>query len=142
MLFDSNPLKKQLHAIMHLAKADMEKKFAKANIGITPLQFAVLALTKDKPITMNEIAHHLNFKAPSLVPAVDALEKNNLLQRKHDLADRRKIFLIITKKGLGLLKRWPLDQENDALNMAFKKLSPIKQKQLLALLEELTENFN
>lgn len=139
--FDSNPLKKLLHTLITQSRADKEKRFAKAKAGITPLQYGVLAMTKNKPITMNDIAHKFSFKAPSLVPAVDALEKGGLLARKADLVDRRKIQLIITKKGLELLKRIPFDDKNDALNKAFKKLSSDKQKQLLALLQELTSNF-
>lgn len=139
--FESNPLKRHLHTIIQTTKADAEKRFAKAKAGITPLQYGVLAMTKPGPITMNEIAHQFNFKAPSLVPAVDALEQTGLLHRKDDPEDRRKIQLIITRKGMGLLKRLPLDEKKDALNRAFRKLPSAKQKQLLALLKELIENF-
>jgi DNA-binding MarR family transcriptional regulator len=139
--FESNPLKKNLHCIIKLAKSDVDKRFAREKVGITPLQYGVLLMTKSKPITIHEIASHFSFKSPSLVPAVDVLEQNGLLSRKADSVDRRKVQLVITKKGLDLIKRLPLDDKNDALNQAFKKLSAAKQKQLLSLLQELIENF-
>lgn len=138
---EANPIKKALHGIIKLAKADIDKRFIEQNVGITPLQYGVLATTQAKPITIHEIACYFNFKAPSLVPAVDALEKKELLTRKTDAHDRRKIQLVITKKGLSLLKRLPINDSNSALNKAFSALSPAKQKQLLALLQELTDNF-
>ena len=96
--FESTSIKKNLYILIKLAKADADKRFAEHDIGITPLQFGVLAMTKSKPITLNEIAHECNFKAPSLVPVIDALEDERLLERKNDADDRRKTQLVITKK--------------------------------------------
>ena len=76
-----------------------------------------------------------------MVPAVDALEKAGLLHRQSDTKDRRKTLLVITSKGLELLKKIPFDDKKDALNTSFNKLTRAKQKQLLSLLQELTINF-
>ncbi len=141
MQFEDNPLKKLLYNLIKLSKADLDRRFTRAKIGITPLQYGVLAMTKSNPLTINDIARRFNFKAPSLVPAVDVLETGGLLKRGADRLDRRKIQLIITNKGRQLLKTIPFDDKNDALNKAFKKLGPVKQTRLLSLLRELNNNF-
>lgn len=138
---DSNPLKKLLYALLKMSKADLAGRFAKAKISITPLQYGVLAVIKSEPITINDLAKKFDFKPPSLVPVANALEKAGLLKREPNRRDRRKIQLIITKKGLNLFKKFPFDDKNDALNTAFMKLKLAKQKQLLDLLQELTDNF-
>jgi MarR family transcriptional regulator, organic hydroperoxide resistance regulator len=141
-IFDQNPLKKQLHTLLKLTKADMEKRFSKAKVGITPLQFGVLHLLQNEPLTMNEVARQFNFSPPTLVPVIETLGNEKLLERIPDQKDKRKIKLQISKKGTTLLKRIPIDDQKDALTVAFKKLTTLKQKQLLKLLTELTENFH
>jgi DNA-binding MarR family transcriptional regulator len=139
---ESNPLKKTLYTLIKLSKADIDRRFAQAKIGITPLQYGVLSVIRDKPVTLNDIARQFNFKAPSLLPSVDILQKKGFLERKNDSADRRKTPLAITQKGKELLNSFSIDDKDDALNTAYRKLSKIKQIQLLNLLKELTANFS
>lgn len=137
-----NPLKQQLTALIKLAKADMAHRFAEAHVDLTPLQYAVLLKLKDQSTTINELAKRFDVKAPSLVPVIDALEKDGLADRTADAQDRRKIQLSATKKGLELIKKIPIDDKHDILNSAFDKLDSVKQKQLLSLLKELTTNIS
>ena len=139
--FNFSPIKKTFHSILKLSKADMQKRFAESAIGITPLQYSVLMMIKYKPTTINDIARHFDFKAPSLVPVVDALETDGFIERNSDETDRRKTMLVIKTKGLDLLKKFPMNDKKDALDIAFAGLSKNKQKDLLSLLEELLSNF-
>jgi DNA-binding MarR family transcriptional regulator len=139
--FNFSPIKKTFHSILKLSKADMQKRFTESKIGITPLQYSVLMMIKCKPTTINDIARHFDFKAPSLVPVVDALEADGFIERNSDETDRRKTTLVIKTKGLDLLKKFPVNDKKDALDTAFLKLSKNKQKDLLSLLEELLGNF-
>jgi MarR family multiple antibiotic resistance transcriptional regulator len=140
--FNFSPIKKTFHSILKLSKADMQKRFAEAKVGITPLQYSVLSMVRCKPITINNIAKHFDFKAPSLVPVADALEADGFIERILDEDDRRKTMLVIKIKGLDLLKKFPRNDKKDALDVAFVKLSKNKQKELLSLLEELLSNFS
>ena len=139
--FNFSPIKKTFHSILRLSKADMQKRFAEAEIGITPLQYSVLSMIGCKTITINDIARHFDFKAPSLVPVVDTLEADGFIERISDEDDRRKTMLVIKTKGLDLLKKFPRNDKKDALDVAFVKLSKDRQKDLLGLLEELLSNF-
>ena len=120
----------------------MDKRFNKAKITIPQLQYWVLAIAQQKPITVNEIAREFGIKPPSLTPVVEALSKAGYLERKNDATDRRKIQLHISKKGRQMIKKLPVDGKKDAMNAAFGKLTPAKQKQLLDLLQELISNFS
>lgn len=137
-----NPLQKRLHTLLKLSKKDIEKRFSQANIEVTPLQYWALAMTKAQPITLNDIARELNLKPPSLIPVIDLLEKDGYLERMNHPVDRRKIQLIITEKGLNLVKKLPLNDKNSALNNAFGKMTASRQKKLLELLQELTDHFH
>ena len=139
--FNLSPIKKTFYFIIKLSKADMQKRFVESAIGITPLQYSVLMTIKCKPTTINDIARYFDFKAPSLVPVVDALEADGFIERNPDKTDRRKTMLVIKTKGLDLLKKFPMNDKKDALDIAFASLSKNKQKDLLNLLEELLSNF-
>ena len=119
----------------------MQKRLADARIGITPLQYSVLKKVKREPVTINTIAKQFGFKPPSLVPVADALEERGLIERKPDANDRRKTLLVIKKKGSDLLEKIPHSGKKHTLDVAFEKLSPKKQKDLLNILEELLNNF-
>ncbi|SRR5579885_1667363 len=69
--------------------------------GITVSQSRVigaLALTKDG-MTQREIADRLGIEGPTLVPIIDRMEKQGLIQRKPDPADRRNNLIFMTKKS-------------------------------------------
>jgi len=139
--FDFSPIRKAVHCIVKLSRTDMQKRLADARIDITPLQCSVLRMVKCRPVTINDMARHFGFRSPSLVPVVDALEAQSLIERKPDAEDRRKTMLVIRQKGADLLKQIPPSDKKDALDTAFEKLSRQKQKELLELLEELLNNF-
>ncbi len=140
--YGQNPLKNYLHTLIRQAKSDLEKRFARAKIGITPFQYGVLLQLKSAPITLNELGRQMNLRPPSLIHPVDDLQNAKFLTRHQDTKDRRKIYLRISKKGLQLLKEIPLDDRKDSLNLAFNKLQEQKRKELLRLLKELTQNLS
>jgi DNA-binding MarR family transcriptional regulator len=136
-----NSLKNLLYTLVRQAKADIEARFAAARVGVTPLQYGVLCAARNGKVTLNEMARTFVMRPPSLVPAVNFLERGGLIRRTGDARDRRKTILTITKKGLQLIKSVQLDDGKEGLSVAFKKLSAPKQKQLLILLQDLTANF-
>lgn len=135
------PLKSLVYKLFKQSRADMEKRFAQARVGITPLQYAVLCIVNTASITINELARKLMLQPPSLVPVIDSLEESKFLERKNDPNDRRKIQLVMTKKGQKLIKNIPFDDKDDTLNRAFSMMPVEKQTQLLTLLQELANNI-
>jgi len=139
---DSEKFKTLLFGLVKRAKADMERQFARAGILVTPFEFSVLAKLKHKPATLAEIAKVLGLKSPSVLPAVDSLERKLFLKRQADPKDRRKIRLTMTAKGEALFKSILKGHPDDILNRSFNSLPKRKRSELLSLLTELTDNLN
>ena len=139
--FNFSPIRKAIHSIVKFSRSDTQKRLTDAGADITPLQYSVLRMVKCRPVTINNMARHFGFKPPSLVPVVNALEEQGLIERKPDETDHRKTMLVIKQKGEDLLKKIPRGGKNHALDIAFEKLSQQKQKELLNILEELLNNF-
>jgi DNA-binding MarR family transcriptional regulator len=138
---ESKSIKVLLFGLVKQAKADIERQFAMAGISITPFQYGILSIIKHRPTTLAEIAKKLGIKSPSALPYVDGLCKQGLIIRHGDEQDRRKIQLQITAKGQRLMEHIIKDRPSDILNQAFHRLSKQKQKQLLSILQELTDNL-
>lgn len=58
--------------------------------GVTIGQWKVMVmLVRQNGLTQKEIADRLNLEAPTLIPIIDRMEKDGLLERKADPEDRR-----------------------------------------------------
>jgi len=134
-------IQQRFHQMIKISKRNLSHYFSREKIGITPFQYGVLCATKESPITVKEIAKWLGFKSPSIVPAVDILEKMKLLTRQQDTKDRRKIQLKITEKGKKMINKIRYDSTKDILQVAFDKLPLAKQQALLQLLQDLMDNL-
>jgi DNA-binding MarR family transcriptional regulator len=77
--------------------------------GLTPQQHqAILALRGLQPrggVTVNDLADQLLLKAHTTVELVDRLELAGLVLRERDDKDRRRVFLTLTPKANGLLRK-------------------------------------
>src|SRR5258708_713189 len=113
---ESKSLKLLLFGLVKQAKADIERQFAAAGISITPFQYGVLSIIKQKPCTLAIIAKKMGIKAPSAVPYIDGLQKQGFIQKHSDTSDRRKIELKITPKGERLIENITKDHPTDILN--------------------------
>ncbi len=137
----SRPLHGLLFQIMKQARTDFDRWLRKTKTGVTALQFGVLRSIARKKRPFNELARHLSLQPPSILPSVDSLEQHGHIVRRGDPDDRRKVYLAITAKGKKLLNRISAGHHTDTVTKAFKKMGQAKQKQLVALLEELAQNI-
>ncbi|MGI0047250.1 MAG: MarR family winged helix-turn-helix transcriptional regulator [Nitrosotalea sp.] len=72
----------------------------KQKLGLTPSQWKViLALNMSDGLSQKELADKIYVDTSTLVPIIDKMEKNGLLERKPDLKDRRHNRLFLTKKA-------------------------------------------
>jgi DNA-binding MarR family transcriptional regulator len=76
--------------------------------GLTPQQhqalLAVRGLVSEKGTTVGELASHLLLKPHTIVGLVDRLVQADLLLRKPDEEDRRRVLLSLTHKAKEVLK--------------------------------------
>lgn len=76
---------------------DMELR---RNAGVTLSQWRVVgSLVLQPGLTQKEIAEKIGIEAATLVPMIDKMEKEGLLKRKPDLADRRVNRIYLTSKA-------------------------------------------
>lgn len=73
----------------------------RSRAGITAAQSRVigtLALVKDG-VTQKEIAGRIGIEAPTIVPIIDRLEEEGIVERRSDPGDRRNNLIFLTAKS-------------------------------------------
>jgi len=70
--------------------------------AITPAQFGLLTLLRQRPLTSTELAHKWGVAAPTMSKMVNLLVEHGWVAREEDPADRRRKILSLTPEGLGL----------------------------------------
>ena len=72
----------------------------KSKLGLTSSQWKIiLALNSFDGLSQRELADKIYVDSSTLVPVIDKMEKNGLLERKPDPEDRRHNRLYLTKKS-------------------------------------------
>src|SRR6516165_431101 len=83
-------------------------ELATEGAGLSPRQYQALLAIKGFPnreeITVDELAEQLQIAHHSAVGLVDLLANQNLIARKHSVADRRNIYVKLTKRGSRILQ--------------------------------------
>ncbi len=99
---DNLPLGMVVGQMMHemlrvLKKRDIEQ----AEISLTIEQHAVLHIlnTKKSDVILKEMACAMGKDKSAILRIIDVLEEKDLVRRAIDLKDRRKKYLMVTKKG-------------------------------------------
>lgn len=65
---------------------------------------ALFVLSRRGPLKQNELAEELDIETPTLVRLLDAMEKQNLIERRSDEIDRRAKRIHMTTEGLNLFE--------------------------------------
>lgn len=106
--------------------------------GITPQQFNVLRILRGqfpKPVTTSVIRERMLDKMSDASRIVDRLCKKELVERKICPNDKRLVDVVITEKGLKLLKA--IDFHTDKLDIAQNNLTQEEAIQLSNLLDKM-----
>lgn len=105
---------------------------------ITPEQFNILRILRGQypnPATVNLLIERMLNKMSNASRLVEKLRKKGLVERKTCKDDRRACDVLITKKGLELLKK--LDKvEKDWINL-FSHIPELQAKKVNEILDEL-----
>ncbi|HWX50662.1 MAG TPA: MarR family transcriptional regulator [Roseomonas sp.] len=101
--------------------------------GLTPQQHQALLVIRGSPnhsISVGELAEQLLVRHHSAVELADRLSHAELLRREADLADRRRVRLVLTPRAEGLLTELSATHREE-----LRRLRPMLVK-LLASLDE------
>ncbi len=122
--------------IARQVRNDLDRQMRAAGLGGW-LQHAVLTLLGERSLTISEISRRLGVEPATLVPVVDALEREGLARRGQDPHDRRRSPLTLTERGQEKLARTsPMDQQ-DVLLSALHRLGDPEASRLLDMLRRL-----
>lgn len=76
-------------------------------VGGTVDQWRVLSLLSDGAgHAMSQVAEHALLAAPTITKIVDGLVSQNLVYRRVDETDRRRVLIFISARGRTALRRW------------------------------------
>ncbi|MDL1897798.1 MarR family transcriptional regulator [Anaerolineae bacterium CFX7] len=108
-----------------------------AQYNLTLPQFDVLVqLSREEGITQQCLADRLLVTKGNVCGLMDRMVEQGLVERRADPQDRRAYMLYQTPKARALMQK-VVPAQSRFIAAQLGKLSPVKQKQLLALLSEL-----
>jgi len=135
----------ELHALLGgLFKAEhqaIEKRLLQQDAEMTRLQFGILMmLAHGGTQTISELSRKLGVDPSTLVPAVDALERKELILRQRDPNDRRRVPLSLTEAGQALTQQINMLADDDPILVGLRGMTAESRQRLLQLLCELTQH--
>lgn len=141
----SSPMQKTLINIIYTANW-LNLKFTQSlkHYDLSLPQFNVLRILRGQkgcPETVNGITERMLDKSSNASRLVDKLKAKELVERRECPNDRRAVDVLITEKGLALLKE--LDKEVGHLESSLTQLDENEMNMLNQILDKLrNENLN
>jgi DNA-binding MarR family transcriptional regulator len=108
--------------------------------GITPEQFNVLRILRGsnpKPMMLADITSRMIDKSSNATRLVEKLRQKGFLKREICDNNRRQVDIVITDKGLNVLKK--IDQESEEWLAMLKTISKNEAQELNRILDKLRE---
>ncbi len=108
-----------------------------AREGVTIGMWFVLRMLWDEDgMTQRELGDRVGINGPTMVAALNSMERAGLVKRVHNQVDRRKINVFLTKRGRDLKsKLWPMAAE--VLDLSLAGLSFRQVKSLIEMLTKI-----
>ena len=117
--------------------AVLSKIAAEHDLSLT--QVRVLAILRDRHVSMSDLAIYLGLDKSTISGLVDRAEKRGLLKRGPNPDDRRAVDVYLTPAGARLAEQGAA-QIARALSAKTGQLSPAEGRRLKALLERMDTN--
>jgi len=131
---DQTPLIDALVRTAFLTTAVLSKVAADHDLSLT--QVRVLAILRDRQVSMSDLASYLGLDKSTISGLVDRAEKRGLLRRTQNPLDGRGIDVALTAGGIELAERGAATVAQ-ALSPLTKTLSVAEARRLTALLERM-----
>jgi DNA-binding MarR family transcriptional regulator len=114
-----------------------QQRFFKEH-GLSPQQYNVMRILrgqKGSPITINGIQERMLDKSSNASRLIDKLTEKKLADRVISKVDRREVDIIITEKGLTLLKK--IDSEIENMENSYSNITEKEAQELNRILDKL-----
>ena len=112
----------------------LDRRLSEAEPRVSGLQYSILRALSSEPTTIAELSRTFSRNPSTLVPAVDALERKDLVHRGEDPDDRRRVPVYLTPGGRRLLEDVPYVHEGDPAVLGLQAIGEEQMEHLLALL--------
>jgi DNA-binding MarR family transcriptional regulator len=129
-------LMERFMAIAHAIRQQTNTQMNAA--GLSLARFRALRTLRPGPMRMNELSAALGVVPRTATTLADALERDGLVQRLADPADRRATLIGATEEGLRQLRAFQAGHGGTA--GIFEQLTPAERRQLAALLDRLRDS--
>jgi DNA-binding MarR family transcriptional regulator len=98
-----------IQALRQITRAiDLDSRSLWHQFGLTAPQLAaLLAISREQPITAGRLAQQLHLGQPTVSGILDRLERRAFVQRERGAEDRRSVLLRLTPAGQEVLSRAP-----------------------------------
>ncbi len=138
MASDSDTYRDVLIALHQIVKATSarSKRIARETGLSTPQLLALQIVDTAQTLTAGELARELNLTQATVTALVTRLEDKQLLARRKDDSDRRRVNISVTAAGRALLGEAPRALQ-DALAARFGQLESWEQLQVLSVVQRL-----
>ena len=123
------------------ARHEIEERFKAHGSSLSALQYRVLLLLQHAPYTIKDLSQQCMVEPATLVPVIDALERQGLVQRGHDPHDRRRTPLALTEHGMTQLARIPFADDQDMIAGYLSGLNEDERHTFVAHLRGLTTHL-
>jgi DNA-binding MarR family transcriptional regulator len=96
----------------------LQPRIAREGVSIG-MWFVLRMLWDEDGMTQRELGERVGINGPTMVTALNSMERAGLVKRVHNQVDRRKINVFLTKRGCDLKsKLWPMAAEVLALGLS------------------------
>ena len=96
----------------------LQPRIAREGVSIG-MWFVLRMLWDEDGMTQRELGERVGINGPTMVTALNSMERAGLVKRVHNQADRRKINVFLTKRGRKLKSTlWPMAAEILALGLS------------------------
>jgi DNA-binding MarR family transcriptional regulator len=117
----------------------LQPRIAREGVSIG-MWFILRMLWDEDGTTQRELGGRVGINGPTMVTALNSMERAGLVKRVHNQDDRRKINVFLTKRGRELKRKlWPMAAEVLALSMAGLTRSEVQS--LSEMLAQLRANL-
>lgn len=129
-----------LVALRRIIRAtDLHSKRLLKISGLTTPQVIVLQSIRDLgEVTTGQISAEVSLSQGTVTSILDRLEKHGLIERYRSLSDRRVVHARLTASGEAVLRKAP-PLLHERFMDCFAELSPARQHQIIATLNEVAE---
>ena len=131
---DQTPLIDALVRTAFLTTAVLSKVAADHDLSLT--QVRVLAILRDRQVSMSDLASYLGLDKSTISGLVDRAEKRGLLRRTQNPLDGRGVDVALAARGIELAERGAATVAQ-ALSPLTETLSVAEARRLTALLERM-----